>query len=156
MSAALSKFFDKEERRENHYRGPYKRDYSDMIVGLVDSPIYDQAQMQAINDGIVQNIMQKMDSQGLKTSDLAKRSTVPLCTLSKILNYKCSISLKTLIKLAFALGESPINLFPYDLNRRKTNGDRFEEITRGMDVSSVNYLLEQAAGFSRLRHIIKK
>ena len=107
--------------------------------------------MRAILDGIAQNIWQKMDARNLKLSALSDLSTVPTGVLSKIFNYKTSVSLKTLIKLAFALEVSPIELFPYDLNRRKTNGDRFEEITNGLDVASVNYLLEQAAGYAKLR-----
>ena len=118
---------------------------------LCESPIYDEEQMRAILDGIAQNIWQKMDARNLKLSALSDLSTVPTGVLSKIFNYKTSVSLKTLIKLAFALEVSPIELFPYDLNRRKTNGDRFEEITNGLDVASVNYLLEQAAGYAKLR-----
>lgn len=118
---------------------------------LIESPIYNDEQMRAILDGIAQNIWQKMDARNLKMSALSDLSTVPTGVLSKIFNYKTSVSLKTLIKLAFALEVSPIELFPYDLNRRKTNGDRFEEITNGLDVASVNYLLEQAAGYTKLR-----
>lgn len=131
-------------------RGSYKKSVR-MNENLIDSPIYDDEQMQAIMDGIVQNIWQKMDAQGLKATALSDLSTVPISNLSKIFNYKASITLKTLIKLAFALEVSPIELFPYDLNRRKTNGDRFEEITNGLDVASINYLLDQAAGLSKLR-----
>ena len=73
-----------------------------------------------------------------------------MTSLSRVFNYKNPISLKSLIKIACALQASPVDFFPVDLNKRKTNGERFDEITRGMNVSSINYLLDVAAGFSRL------
>lgn len=132
-------------------RGPYEKSVQ-MNESLMDSPIYNEEQMQAILDGIAQNIWQKMDATGLKITALSTLSTVPITSLSRVFNYKAPISLKSLIKLAYALDSSPVEFFPNDLNRRKTNGDRFEEITRGMNLASVNYLLDMAAGFSRLKN----
>lgn len=123
-----------------------------MSESLVDSPIYDDEQMKAILDGIAQNIWQKMDAKGMTVRALADVAGTTGCNLSKIFNYKASIGLKTLIKVAYALGVSPTELFPYELNRRKTNGDRFEEITNNLDITSINYLLDQAAGLARLKY----
>lgn len=123
---------------------------------MLDSPLYDDTQLQAVLDGIAQNIWQKMDAKGYSLTTLADLSGTTPCNLSKIFNYKTSIGLRTLIKVSYALGCIPQELFPYDLNQRKTNGDRFEEITQGLDVASVNYLLEQTASFCRLRASMRK
>lgn len=123
---------------------------------MIDSPIYDETQMQAILDGIAQNIYQKMDAKGMSITSLADLSGTTPCNLSKIFTYKTSIGLRTLIKVSYALGCIPQELFPYDLNTRKTNGDRFEEITQGLDVSCINYLLEQTASFCRLQTQLKR
>ena len=70
--------------------------------------------------------------------------------ITKIFNNKGRIGLASLIKIAAALHVSPSELFPYDQNRRKTNGQRFDEITKGMDLASVNFLLDICAGYSKL------
>ena len=135
------------------YNGVYKKNniILDENNDLLESAVYDEEQMKMILDGIVQNVWQRMDAKGLKMTALSDLSNVPYCTLSKVFNYNQAITLKNLIKISLALHVSPIELFPYDLNRRKTNGDRFEEVTKGLDVESINYLLDLAAGFARLK-----
>lgn len=126
-----------------------------MNDNILNSALYSYEQMQIIYNGIAQNIYRMMDSKGMTLGCLASISGVTASSLSKILNYHSPIGLKSLLRISFAFECSPVELFPDDLNKRKTNGDRFEELTRDMDVATVNFLLEQAAGLSKLRKIKK-
>ena len=45
-----------------------------------------------------------------------------------------------MIKIAAALKISPVELFPYDQNKRKTNGQRFDEITKGIGFGQVQII----------------
>ena len=76
--------------------------------------------------------------------------------LEKVFNNKAHIGLSSVIKIAAALRVSPSELFPYDQNKRKTNGQRFDEITKGMDLASINYLLDVCAGYSKLNRNNRK
>ena len=117
---------------------------------LIDSPIYNEELMENVMVGIAQNIRVEMDKQRMTIRGLAELSTVNYSQLTKIFNNKGRIGLASLIKIAAALHVSPSELFPYDQNRRKTNGQRFDEITKGMDLASVNFLLDICAGYSKL------
>lgn len=121
---------------------------------LIDTPIYNEELMENVLVGIAQNIWLEMDRQGLSIRGLAEMSSVNYSQLTKIFNNKGHIGLTSMIKIAAALHVSPSELFPYDQNRRKTNGQRFDEITKGMDLASTNYLLDVCAGYSKvyLRH----
>ena len=93
-------------------------------------------------EGIVQNIYILIDKKGITLRGIAEMSGISYSALSKILNRKTRLGLRVLIKIAYALRVSPKELFPNDLNKRKTNGERFEELTKDMDVSDCNFLLE--------------
>lgn len=133
-----------------------KRNYTTMnntymTPDLIDSAIYDEKLLDNVMVGIAQNIWIEMDKQGMSIRGLAELSGVNYSGLSKIFNNKAHIGLASLIKIAAALHVSPSELFPFDVNKRKTNGQRFDEITKGMDTQSINYLLDIAAGYSKLR-----
>ena len=117
---------------------------------LIDSPIYNEELMENVMVGIAQNIWVEMDKQRMTIRGLAELSNVNYSQLTKIFNNKGRIGLASLIKIAAALHVSPSELFPYDQNRRKTNGQHFDEITKGMDLASVNFLLDICAGYSKL------
>ena len=123
-----------------------------MTSDLINTAIYDEKLMDNIMVGIAQNIWIEMDKQGMSARGLADLSGVNYSGLSKIFNNKARIGLSSVIKIAAALHVSPSEVFPYDVNKRKTNGQRFDEITKGMDTESINYLLDMAAGYSKLRH----
>lgn len=117
---------------------------------LLDTPIYNEELMENVLVGIAQNIWVEMDRQGFSIRGLANLSDVNYSQLTKIFNNKSRIGLTSMIKIAAALHVSPSELFPYDQNKRKTNGQRFDEITKGMDLPSVNYLLDVCAGYSKV------
>ena len=114
---------------------------------LLNTPIYDDELMEQVLDGIVSNVMLEMDKQGLTTRGLAELSDGTYSHLSRIFNHEARIGLQTLIKVAYALHLSPAELFPYDINKRKTNGQRFDEITKELDVVSSNFLLGICADY---------
>lgn len=133
-----------------------KRNYTTMnntymTPDLINTAIYDEKILDNVMVGIAQNIWIEMDKQGMSIRGLAELSGVNYSGLSKIFNNKANIGLVSLIKIAAALHVSPSELFPFDVNKRKTNGQRFDEITKGMDTESINYLLDMAAGYSKLR-----
>ena len=119
---------------------------------ILDTPIYNDELMENVLVGIAQNIWVEMDRQGFSIRGLANLSDVNYSQLTKIFNNKSRIGLTSMIKIAAALHVSPSELFPYDQNKRKTNGQRFDEITKGMDLPSVNYLLDVCAGYSKINY----
>lgn len=116
---------------------------SKMRPELLDTPIYNEELLQRTYDGIIQNIRVEMDKENLSIRGLSEISGVHFSHLSNMFSGKCNIGLDALIRLASALQLSPAELFPYDFNKRKTNGQRFDEITKELDLSSSNALLEQ-------------
>lgn len=129
---------------------------SKMRAELIDSPIYNREMMQRLYDGIIQNIHVEMDKQGLSIRGLAEIANVNFGHISNMLNGKCNIGLETLIKIATALQMSPEEFFPYDCNKRRTNGQRFDEITKGLDLVSCNFLLDLCVDYCREFRRLKK
>lgn len=116
---------------------------------LIDTPIYNDALMDSVLDGIVQNIYLEKDKQGITVRELAERSGVDYSHLKRMFSGKSHIGITTLLKLASVLHVSPNDLFPYDANKRKTNGQRYDEITREMDGKSNDFLLGLCADIVR-------
>ena len=69
------------------------------------------------------------------------------------------LGLRMLIKCSYALGCSPADLFPLDFNSRKTNGDRFLEISKSVDLVGQNFLLnickDYASEYRRVKDLRK-
>lgn len=103
-----------------------------------------------------QNYEKEIAELSQKNASLAELSCVNYSQLTKVFNNKAHIGLSSVIKIAAALRVSPSELFPYDQNKRKTNGQRFDEITKGMDLASINYLLDVCAGYSKLNRNNRK
>lgn len=150
MEAASMILPDKERTVSGRKRNYTVKNNSYFSADLIDTPIYNENLMENVLMGIVQNIWREMDAQRMTIRGLAELSCVNYSQLTKVFNGKAHIGLSSVIKIAAALHVSPGELFPYDLNKRKTNGQRFDELTKGLDVASINYLLEMAAGYSKL------
>lgn len=114
---------------------------SRMNMGLIESPVYDADRMDGVMNGIVQNIRIEMDKHNMTLSNLAELAGVDCAHLSRVFKGTARVGLTVLIKVAYVLEISPGDLFPYDFNTRKTNGQRFDEITKELDISGCNYLL---------------
>jgi len=123
--------------------------------GFVDSPIYDDEMMANILDGVAKNIYIEMDKKGFSLRELSEVSGVSYSHLSRIFNSENNMSLPVFLKLAYALRVSPGDLFPYDINKRKTYGERFDEMTKEMDLPTSNFLLGFCADFTREYRRIK-
>lgn len=128
---------------------------SKMRMDLVESPIYNPDRMDGVMNGIVQNIRIEMDKQDMSLSSLADMADVDCAHLSRVFKGTGRIGLTVLIKVAYVLNISPGELFPYDFNGRKTNGQRFDEITKELDLSSSNYLLLFCSNYVKEWHRIK-
>lgn len=107
-------------------------------------------------EGVVQIIRLEMDKKGISIRALSDISGIEYSHISRILDGRAKIGLIAAIKLAYALDINPSDLFPDDVNKRKTNGQRFEEITNDLDVSSTNYLLSMCTDYSKEWHRIKE
>lgn len=116
---------------------------SKMFPELIDTPVYNEELLQRTYDGIIQNIRVEMDKKGLSIRGLSEISGVHFSHLSNMFSGKCNIGLDALIRLSYALQLAPAEVFPYDFNKRKTNGQRFDEITKDLDLASSNMLLDQ-------------
>ena len=133
-----------------------EREMKNMKISFLDSAIYNEDEMQRIFDGITQNIRIQMDKEHVSLRDLEMRSGVCFSHLSRLFNGRSRIGLDALIRIAAAFEMSPTDFFPYDRNQRMTNGQKFDEITRGMDLKSSNFILEQCVSYckewNRLKH----
>lgn len=116
---------------------------------LIDTPIYNQEMMDSLLEGIIQNISIEMEKQQMTTRGLGELAGITYSHLSRMFNGQANIGLTALIKISYALHVSPCDLFPYDINKRKTNGQRFDEITKELDMQSSNFLLNMAADYAR-------
>lgn len=119
--------------------------------------IIDDEQLEVIIRGINQNIEREMSEQGLTQRALADLSGVGNSNLSHYFHYDSIMNMKTFFRITWALKISPVELLPFDSNSRKTNGNRFDELTADLPLECVNYLLDMVAGFVRtFRRITKK
>lgn len=116
---------------------------------MVDSALYDDAMLDVYLDGIAQNIQIEMDKQGMSLRKLSDLTGINASHICRILSHKSNIGLVALIKISCALQVGVNQLLPNDNNRRKTNGERFDDITKVLDVGSTNFLLGFAADFVR-------
>ena len=123
---------------------------------LLDTPIYNEELLQRTYDGIIQNIRVEMDKENLSIRGLSEISGVHFSHLSNMFSGKCNIGLESLIRLSYALQLSPAEVFPHDFNKRKTNGQRFDEITKELDLASSNALLEQCIIFCKEMKRLKR
>lgn len=141
-----------EEPNEKKKRKKRLHHYDDFNSDLINSPVYDEDLMDRIFKGIVQNIIFEMKRKNMSYSDLSNLSGISGSTLSKIFTYKVSLSIRTLVKIAYALEVPIATLFPMDFNERKTNGQIFDDLTRSLDIQSLNYLLDITSKFVALEN----
>lgn len=83
--------------------------------------------------------------RGLSMSRLADMSNLSASHIFKLENDQCEIGLKALFKISTALSVSPAQFFPdglYQEGRMQTNGDRFESITQGADMETIEFALK--------------
>ncbi|MBD5556852.1 MAG: helix-turn-helix transcriptional regulator [Roseburia sp.] len=116
---------------------------------LIDTPIYNKDMMDSLLAGIVQNIYIEMEKQHMTVRGLGEIAGINYSHLCNLFGGRTKIGLTALIKLSYALHLSPCDLFPYDENKRKTNGQRFNEITKGLDIQSSNFILNMAADYAK-------
>ena len=119
----------------------YEYDNRYVSKELLQSPLYDEEMMESIFEGIVQNILIEMDKKEMSSTVLAEISGVSVSHISHILCGKKKIGLSALIRIAYSLGVNPRDLLPYDLNTRKTYGQRFDEMTKSLDFDERNFLM---------------
>lgn len=124
---------------------------------IVDSAIYNEELLDVYLAGIVQNVHIEMCKRGMSSRQLANLAGLNPTHLSRIFGGKVNIGLGALIKLSCALQMGVNELLPTDSNRRKTNGERFDDITKELDVASCNYLLGISADYVKVwRKNLKK
>ena len=123
--------------------------YRSFEADLIDTPIFDERMMDAILEGIVQNICIEMDKRNISMQELSRASGINNSHLCKIFSGTSRIGLNALLKIANVLQVSPGEFFPYDDNNRKSNGQKFDEITKEMDLRSCDFLLSLCVAYVR-------
>lgn len=142
-----------EKKTRNRKKGFTK----ERLDRLLNSPVYDDEMMNAIIRGIAQNIYLETEKQGLSMATISDIANIDSAHLSRIFNGKGNIGLNTLIKLSYVLNVNPGEFMPFDENKRKTDGQRFEIITRELDLASCNFLLNLCVEYAKeYRRIIHK
>lgn len=108
---------------------------------LINTPIYDQELRKYIYNGLAQNVRIELEKRNISILELSDLAGVTYSHLNKFLKNEHQIGLNVLINIAYALELSPADLFPYDSNQRKSNGARFDDLTRECDLKTVNMIL---------------
>ncbi|MBR2044718.1 MAG: helix-turn-helix transcriptional regulator [Agathobacter sp.] len=144
---------EQENLRDNKHT--YLHDGGNFSSDMINTPLCSDEFMQQFYDGIVSNILIEMDKQAMSCRGLAAMTGVTVPHISRILASKARPGLEVLVKIAYALKVSPSDLLPCDINKRKSPGERYDEITKELDVKSNNFLLNYCAEFVKLYRGIK-
>lgn len=115
--------------------------------GLENSPIYNEEKLDEIMREITKNITREVEKQNISLKKLSEMTEIHYTHIYKITKGQCNVGLPALIKIAYALNISPEQLFPFEILHRKTLGDRFDDITRELDVDDCNYLIKMITDF---------
>lgn len=118
------------------------------FTGLMESPAFDEEMMDIMISGIRTNIIAGCKRRRMGYRELSLLSNVHYHHIYKFLNGQVGIGLKTLIKISCGLGVNPGDLIPYNNNHRKTGGERFDEITKGLDTEACSVLLDWCASYA--------
>ena len=118
--------------------------------------ILDDEMYERICIGIAQNIQNEMFKRRLSYRDMTELSGLHYAYFTHLFNGDQKIGLKAFISCAMGLNISPTALLPYDLNKRKTQGERFDEITKELDEASKNFLIDLCASYCRENKRIKR
>jgi hypothetical protein len=132
--------------RKKHKKRGLRNDNVAMNLGIYDEDLYNY-----LCQGIVQNLNIEIGKRNLYMSHVAYFAEIEPSTLYKTLSGQVEISMKTFLKVCMVLQVSPGEMFPFDMTQYKTNGQRFDEITKTLDVASINYLLDMAAHLANLQ-----
>ena len=117
---------------------------------ILYSPVYDDELLDTYMSIIVNNIKDEIAKRDISLNDLSQLANVSIPHLSSVISGKKAIGLRVLIRLMVALQLSPSEVFPSEIIKRRTNGDRFDELTKGLDTKSNNFLLSFVADYVNL------
>ena len=154
-AAPIPKTGTKKKRRLGGQHRKKIEDY-ELDPDYLDSALYSEEKLNYVYNGIAQNINVEMSKHDFSVFDLSKRSNCDYTHLNRILSQQQKIGLSTLIKVACALKVSPSVLFPYDFNLRKSNGSRFDDLTKECDLSTVNMILGIVADIVKDQRRLKR
>ena len=143
MDAVLQDTIETREpkRKRKKTSRPAQIHINENVAGTLNSPLYDPELRRSIYNGIAQNIRVEMEKRELTITSLASLAGVEYSHLANILKEKQQIGLQTLISVAYAMELTPAELFPFDFNTRKSNGARFDDLTKECDLTTVNIIL---------------
>lgn len=117
-----------------------KRLFTDRII---DSICFDEDKMDCLLAEIGTRVKKERQLQNYTVSELAEMTSMNLAHLYRIEKGERPIGLRVLIKIAWALNRPIQKFIPFEeVDRPKTNGERFEEMTRNLDTATINMLFE--------------
>jgi transcriptional regulator with XRE-family HTH domain len=117
------------------------------ILELMDTVIFDDEQMGLLMNEIGKNIRRERMKQNLSFNELSALTGIHPSHLYKVEHGINNVGLSTILKIAIAF-DLPLNkLIPMALMHQPTNGEMFDDITRGLTPASCNYLLDMARAY---------
>ncbi len=122
---------------------------------LLYSPAFDDEMMKKYMLILSQNIEDERAKQGITIADLSELSNVTYAHLTQILNGRANIGLSALIKLMLTLNMSPEQVFPFEMTGKRSNGDRYNELTKGLDAATNNFILGMVADYIKFHNTQK-
>ena len=93
---------DKIKKKRKRKDTDIDREMRNMKSSYIESPIYNDEEMERIIGGIAQNIRIQMDKEHISLRDLEMRSGVCFSHLSRMFNGRSRIGLDALIRIAAA------------------------------------------------------
>lgn len=132
-------------------RGQIFVTHNDEVIkrAVASSDYVDNEFIDRILNGITQNIAVEMSKQRLTYRAISELTGIDPGYFTRILSGERKLSLTNLIKIAYGLQLSPMDLFPYDLNMRKSSGQRFDDITKDLDIAGKNYCLDMCINYCK-------
>lgn len=131
-----------------------KRDNNSTYDRLIDTIVYDDDKLELLVKEIGKNVRKEREKRNWSSTELSNRSNINNSHIYKIESGLGNIGIAAVLKFCIAFGISPNDLIPLDdVQKVRTNGDRFDEITRNAGVETVNFLLDMA---EQVVHLNKK
>ncbi len=122
-----------------------------------DSPVFNKEIRKGISAIIKNNLYLEIQNRGLSLMEFSALSDTTYSNVWTTFNKETEhmLSFDSYIKFCYALDMPMTYFFPQEDAGKKTNGNRFDELTKELDVESVNYLLNMVlnyvAEYKRLR-----
>ena len=116
-----------------------------MYERLSKNGYYGEEAEELFYQGIAQNLKIEIDKKGYSLKKVSDWSGISTAHLFRILKGDARIGMNALYNIACMLEKNPADFLPTTINSKQTNGQIYDEITKELDQTSNNVLLDSVA-----------